>query len=250
MATILNWQILLKTLPLTVGFCLLKVVLHQFGWEPWQFDALTGTLFGAATFVVALVLSGTLADYRACETMPMQVANAIATMQDSNAMVAASYPHYDPLPLQNGLLAVLERMQEWLQEGKEIALVEEAVDQLNLLFVPIAQQSGAIASRLQTEQAKLRFLVASIQSNRDTDFLGQAYVLLWIFLLGTVAALLLSGAELFSENLTVSAFMFTSFVYLVIFIRDLDNPFQYDGRSSVDVDLSPLKHMGDRLKGE
>ena len=73
-----------------------------------------------------------------------------------------------------------------------------------------------------------------MRGNRDTDFLGAAYVLLWLFIGGSIFALLLIDAERFSENLTVSTFMFTLFVYLLFLIEDLDNPFEYDGKSSVD----------------
>lgn len=60
-------------------------------------------------------------------------------------------------------------------------------------------------------------------------------------------ALLLIGAERFSENMVVSCFLFTSFTYLLLLIRDLDNPFKYDGSSSVDVDLSILNASRQRL---
>jgi hypothetical protein len=62
-----------------------------------------------------------------------------------------------------------------------------------------------------------------------------------------MVALLLIGAKHFSENLTVSTLLFTSFFYLLLLIRDLDNPFDYNGRSSVYVNLSVLRQMGDRL---
>ncbi|GAB4374824.1 MAG: hypothetical protein Kow00121_19760 [Elainellaceae cyanobacterium] len=123
MFDLVKWQILLKVLPLTLLFCVAKVGVHSFGLEPWDFDSLIGALFGAATFIIALVLSGTLSDYRTSE-----------------------------------------------------------------------------------------------------------------------------GATEFSKNLTVSAFMFTSFFYLLILIRDLDNPFQYDGQSSVDVSLAPLQTVCQQLQ--
>jgi hypothetical protein len=51
----------------------------------------------------------------------------------------------------------------------------------------------------------------------------------------------------FSEDLTVSSLIFTSLFYLLLLIRDLDNPFQYDGKSYVEVDLSILENYRDRL---
>lgn len=60
--------------------------------------------------------------------------------------------------------------------------VTAAIAALNPLFAPLAHVGGAaIANRVQAEQAKIRLLVAQIQSNRDTDFVGPAYVLCGFF---------------------------------------------------------------------
>jgi hypothetical protein len=105
----------------------------------------------------------------------------------------------------------------------------------------------SVVDRGLPELARMRILVNRMASNRDSDFLGPAYAMLEIFLVGTVVALLLIGAERFSENMVVSSFLFTSFTYLLLLIRDLDNPFQYDGSSCVDIDLSALNSCRQRL---
>jgi hypothetical protein len=97
-----KWRILLRVLPLTALFCIAKIGMHSFGLEPWAFDSLTGSLFGAATFVTTLTLSGTLSDYGACARMPMLIANAIALIQDSGELLGASHPEFDPQPAQGG----------------------------------------------------------------------------------------------------------------------------------------------------
>jgi hypothetical protein len=114
--------------------------------------------------------------------------------------------------------------------------------QLNLQLVELQRVAGFPAvNRVQGELAKMRIMITRMHLNRSTDFLGPAYALLEIFLIGAVIALLLIGADRFSENIVVSCFLFTSFSYLLLLIRDLDNPFQYDGKSCVDVDLSLLE---------
>ncbi|MEB3304380.1 MAG: hypothetical protein VKK99_07280 [Cyanobacteriota bacterium] len=65
--------------------------------------------------------------------------------------------------------------------------------------------------------------------------------------MGAVLALMLIKADLFSEVLVVSCFLFTSFTYLLLLIRDLDNPFQYDGSSCVDADRSALSASRSRV---
>jgi hypothetical protein len=244
----MKWQLLLKVLPLTALFTLAKVATHRLDWEPWAFDSLTGALFGAATFVIAFILSGTLADYNNSEDMAIQIVNAIESMEDGNQLAAYHHPEYNPEPLRQGLGEVLHSILGWLKARRPQEEVEQALNQLNPLFAEVTKFSlPPVVNRLQLEQGKIRLLVRRIQVNRDTNFLEPAYALLEIFLVGAVIALLLIKSELFSETLVVSMFLFTSFTYLVLLVKDLDNPFQYDGSSCVDVDLSRLEEKRDRL---
>jgi hypothetical protein len=246
-----KWGILQRVLPWTGVFCVAKWGMHWLGWEPWVFDSLTGALFSATIFVIASILSGTLSDYRACECMPAQIANALETIADTNQTLAAAHPDYQPQPLNTALANIPTSLLDWLTEGKDFTGVDAAIDRLNPLLAPLlafAGGSGAV-NYIQAEQAKIRSISRQMRSHRDTDFLGAAYVLLWLFLGGSIVALLLIDAQKFSENIIISAFMFTLFIYLLFLIEDLDNPFQYDGRSSVDVDLLPLIAVYTKLGG-
>lgn len=244
-----SWQILFKVLPWTMLFCGVKVGLHYVGFEPWVFDALTGSLFGAATFVVSLMLGGTLGDYRMSEGIPGQIANCLEAIEDSNQLVVLMGGEYSGEALRRGLGRVAAILVDCLERGEGMTAVEAALDELNPAIAQLAAVTGPVfANRIQTEQAKVRLMVTQLQIVRDTDFLGPAYVLLLVFLVGAVVTLLLMGAENVSENITVSVFLFTSFLYLLLLIRDLDNPFEYDGRSSADVSLAPLQHVRSRFE--
>jgi len=244
-----KWRLFLTVLPFTALFCLAKFGMHRLGWEPRAFDSLTGALFGSATFVIAFVLSGTLQDYNSSSDIPVQIANSLDTIQDSNLLIAKFNPEYDPQPLTTGLIAVAQTLLDWLQQNRPIDEIEATLTQLNASFAGLLQYGdAATVNRVQAELAKIRILTTRITINRDTDFLGPAYALLEIFLIGAIIALLLIGADRFSENLVVSGLLFTSFTYLLLLIRDLDNPFQYNGKSCVDVDLSLLGTVRDRLQ--
>jgi hypothetical protein len=240
-----KWGILIRVLPWTGLFWIGKLGMHWLQWEAWAFDALTGALFSAATFVIALILSGTLNDYRACEVMPAQIANSLESIYDLDRVIATKYPDYQPQPLQQALVQIGRSILDWLRADKEFATVDEAIDRLNPLLADIlvVDSGGGFVTYIHAEQAKIRSISRQMQDNRDTDFLGAAYVLLWLFLSGSIVALLLIHAEQFSETLMVSTLLFTLFVYLLFLIEDLDNPFEYNGKSSVDVNLSPLENV-------
>ena len=102
-------------------------------------------------------------------------------------------------------------------------------------------------ARLQGEQAKIRLIIARMQTTRDTEFLASAYSLLLILLIAASVAMLTTSSDEFTTNLVVSGFLFTSFMYLLFLIYDLDNPFEYDGKSSADVDLSSIERSYHRL---
>jgi hypothetical protein len=245
----LSWRTLTKVLPWAVGFGLAKTMMHYFGFEPWTFDSLTGSLLGAATFVLTIVLGGTLSDYRACEGMPSQIVNSLETIHDNSVMVGKIAPQYDPQVLVAPIAQVARSITDCLQEGKPFTAVEASLVELNASLVALGpmDQGLIVIHRMQTEIAQVRSLARQMESVRDSDFVPEAYTLLFLFLSASAMTLLLVHADSFSESLVTSTFLFTLLVYLLLFIRDLDNPFQYDGKSGVDVDLSALQQLPDRL---
>lgn len=222
--------------------------MHQFVWEFWTFDSLTGTLFAAASFVIAFMLSGTLQDYSSSAYMPIEIVNALEAIEDANLLVAKSCPHYAPEPLRKELVAIDQAILAWLQEGAAIADVETSLENLNGHFSDMLKAGEVpVISRVQSEQTRIRLLIDHVRQIRDTDFLGPAYALLEFFFIGAVLTLLLVKTASFAQNLVMSSLLFTVFAYWLRLIRDLDNPFQYAGHSSLDVDLSSLVTLRDRL---
>jgi hypothetical protein len=244
-----KWRVLLAVAPFTLLFGLLEVLFHELGWELWKFDSLTGSLLGAASFILALVLSGTLGQYHACEEMVLELINEAEAINDRLVVHGVAAPTLDATRIRLALAATLEAVRHWLLNKSVWDEVQQSLSELNasLSELEAAGRSDANNPSL-ANMAKIRLLLSRISSNRDHDFIAPAYALLELFLLGVVVALLLIGADNFGENLVVSSFLFTSFLYLVFLIRDLDNPFEYDGSSSVDVDLAPLQQCEQRLR--
>jgi hypothetical protein len=178
----------------------------------------------------------------------LPIVNCLETITDTNRTIAAADPSYDPKPLQQALKQVSQSILNWLQQDGEFQAISQDLDKLNPLFALMILGAGLTpVNRLHGEQARIRSISYQMQHIRDTDFLPPIYVLLWLFLGSSSISLLLIHVNHFSEDLTVSSLIFTSLFYLLLLIRDLDNPFQYDGKFNVDVDLTILENCRDRL---
>lgn len=246
-----KWRILLKVLPFTLLFCLAKFLAYRFEWEIGTFDPLTNSVFGAITLVIAFVLAGTLTDFKTSEALPLEICSAIEGINDTNILIAASAPDYNPQPLLKSLVVTLETIRHWLLQSSDTAVVFDQITELNQKLVPLNRFTPApLMSKVQAELARLRFSVMRIRVIRDTDFVISAYTLLQLYTVGAVLALILVGGESFGRNLLLSVILVTGIFYLLFLIQDLDNPFQYDGKSSVDVTLQDLDLTLDRLRDQ
>jgi hypothetical protein len=74
--------------------------------------------------------------------------------------------------------------------------------------------------------------------------------MLHVLIIASSSALLITRTDDFNTNFIVSGFLFTSFMYLLLLVYDLDNPFEYNGTSSADIDLSSIEKSYHRLREE
>lgn len=241
-----KWRIFALTLPLTILFALAKLLFHQQGWELWTFNALTSSLFGAATFIIAFQLNGTLSDYRSSDSLLTQFCVSIESIQDSNLLTAKTHSDYDPQPLRQFLLSLAQDLRAALQTEQALQPLLVKVTDFHQLFAG-AEKYASNISLMQTEQGKIRGIIMQIKGVRDSDFIQPAYAILELFTIASTIALLLIGSEEITESIVVSSLLFVVFLYLLLLIKDLDNPFQYGGFSSVDYSLSVLDESIDRL---
>lgn len=245
----MKWRLLLKVLPLWFVFSLVKVALHSLHWEPWTFDLQKSALLAAVTFIAALLLNGVLGDYNTSRLMPLQIVNSVAAMQDCVRLGCATCPDYDAKPWWSQLAGLVDAILGWLQADRPFTDIEQALVQLTPLMADLQQQTPiAIAPRLQAEQSQIRVAVNNIQQIRDVDFLKPANALLESFWSGAIVTLLLVKSPTLSESVLVPGLIFLVFTYLLLLILDLENPFQYDGKSSVAIDLSLLEQCRTQLQ--
>ena len=125
----------------------------------------------------------------------------------------------------------------------------ELLNNLTLQFAAMEQWTqGTLLARLKQEQSNLRRTLIRIHTIRETSFVAAGYLLADIVTLLLCAGLILSKIEPFYESLFFVTVISYLMIFLLLLIRDLDNPFGYYERNSgADVSLKPLEDTNRRI---
>jgi hypothetical protein len=247
-------RLMRRAIPFVAVAVVLRLATDLLGWDTVELNTLHSGLVAASVFLIGFLLAGTLADYKESEKLPGELAGRMETIVDECQILfleKAAEParrcieHIDELSRELG---------EWLGGREPVEAVLDRIEGLNryfLEFQPLTQPNFIV--RLKQEQSSLRLLVIRINTIRETSFVGAGYVIAEITSLLLIVALMFTDiAPLGIELLLVGTIAFL-LSYMIMLIRDLDDPFEYDGRQrvgSAEVSLAPLGHLRRRLERE
>jgi hypothetical protein len=246
-----DWRIALRVAPLILLTAAAKVGADQAGWDSVQLNPLHTGLVAGNIFLIGFLLSGTLADYKESERIPGELAARAETIADECEILFRDTGAPAARACLEHVGTFAQSFHAWLRGAQTVDGPLDAIEGFNnhfLAFQPLTQPNFIV--RLKQEQALLRLLVLRVNTIRETSFVGAGYVIAWIasFLL-VVALVLADFATLGAELFLVCAISFLV-AYLVLLIRDLDNPFDYDEsgrRGSAEVSLAPIKRLEQRM---
>jgi predicted membrane chloride channel (bestrophin family) len=237
-----SYIILLKVLFFVAVIILVKLLVHRFGFELISINALFTGILGANIFLLSFLLSGVLSDYKESEKIPGEIASILNTMADE---FESSYQLKRNIILKNGLTECLNlniSIKSWLYKKKK---TNDLMDEINHLYQSISRLENVIAPnyivRLKQEHHNLRKIIIRIHTIRETDFISAGYLIATTTTCLLLLGLVLVKIEPFYESLFFIGVISYLMLFLIMLIRDLDNPFgYYETTSSEDVSLKPI----------
>ena len=102
---------------------------------------------------------------------------------------------------------------------------------------------------MKNEQNSLRKIVLRIHTVRDTNFIGSAYAIVEAMGVLTAIGLIILKIEPFYASLFLTLLVTFLISYMVMLIKDIDNPFDYKNSSEggTEVSLKPLHDLEDEF---
>lgn len=245
-----NWRLVLKVAPVVACAALVKVLFDQLGWETISLNPLYTGLVAANVFLLGFLLAGTLADYKESEKLPGDLAASLETIADDCVNLHRAKQAGVALECLRHIRALAGSVLSWLNKREQTPAVLKNVSELNrffLAFEPLTQPNYIV--RLKQEQSAIRRMLIRIETIRDTSFVGAGYVIAKLTTLLLVVGLLLVDINPLLDATFVLCVITFLLVYMLLLIRDLDNPFDYrNGQAgAAEVSLQPLESLEDRV---
>ncbi len=226
-----------------------KLLVHFLGWEIITINPLFSGIVAANVFLMGFLLSGVLSDFKESERYPGELGVSLENLAQEVRGIKLARPEADVTPCLALLAQLGQDILSWFHKKHRTSELLEHLNGLTPLFAAMEKWTQAtLVARLKQEQGNLRRMLVRIHTIRETSFISSGYLLADLITILLCIGLVFSKIEPFYESLFYVSVISCLLVYLLLLIRDLDNPFGYYERySGEDVSLKPLEDAARRL---
>ena len=213
------------------------------------------SILTATSLIVALMLSGVLADYKESERIPSNIGRALTNLEGLSWR-GLDLVGKDGQWARQRVLTMAEAIHDWITLQSDSESMWEAHRDASNMILEVEKEGVPphYIKRLLEVNSDLGSNLARVQVIRDTSYIQPGYALMEM-LVGTVL-ILLTIVEFPAPYIEwpIAAALTLLYVSLVLLVRDIDDPFEYDAEgkntSAADVDLTPFLHAMHRMRSE
>jgi predicted membrane chloride channel (bestrophin family) len=226
-----------------------KLFVHYLGWEALSINPLFSGIIAANVFLMGFLLSGVLSDYKESERLPGELSACLENLAQEVSGIEMTAPELKAGACQRLLSQLCQDILDWFYKKCGTSELMQRVNDLTPQFAAIEPWTqAAFVARLKQEQSNLRRTLTRIQTIRETSFVSAGYLLADITTVLLCVGLVFVEMDRFYESLFFAGVISYLMIFLLMLIRDLDNPFGYYERySGADVSLKPLQETARNL---
>lgn len=246
-----RWRLAIKTIPFVVIIVLLKFTAHYFGYEFLTLNSLFTAIISANIFLIGFLISGVLVDYKESEKLPGDLSASLETMADEGLIIYKNKKSQEAKDFLLKLSQFNKSLVSWFYKEEKTENLMKKLFSFNDDFLVFESQTQAnFIVRLKQEQNSIRKMINRIHTIRETSFLGTGYAIAEIITFILVVGLIFIKMDPFYESVFFISFVSFILIYMIFFIKDLDNPFGYNEEDSLveEVSLKPILDSQKRIE--
>ncbi|MCF8054127.1 MAG: hypothetical protein K9K75_02770 [Deltaproteobacteria bacterium] len=245
-----KWALTIKVLPFLILVGTIKLALHFCHFEPLGINPFFTSIVAATIFLIGFLSSGVMSDYKESEKLPTEIASALESIQDEVNTIIKGKKFASPecqLAVKNFILFYsdfLDSLLNWFNRKERTRALMDKISALTEHFTSLEEFTQVpFIAKMKVEQNSIRKIIGRIHTVRETDFIVSAYVILEILAVFLILGMLLIKIEPFYEAIFFTLMVSFVVIYMILLIKDMDNPFDYvDGKEQgTEVSLKPIR---------
>jgi hypothetical protein len=245
-----KWKLTVRVVPFVALAVAAKLAAHYGSVELFSLSPLFGAIISANVFLIGFLISGVLVDYKESERLPGELACSFEVLADEASILAMSGKDEAAGRLLAHVRGTLAATLAWFVKEEHTSVLTARISGFNAHFLALEPLTQAnFIARLKQEQHNIRRIVTRVHTIRETDFNPSGYAIAEVMSLLLSVGLIFTAVEPFYQSMFFIMFVTFVQVYMILLIRDLDNPFAYYNKGTLteNVSLKPLYDLQQRL---
>jgi hypothetical protein len=242
-----KWSVVIRSVPVLAVVAMLKYLAYYYGYEVMELNALFSSVVAGTIFLIGFLISGVLADYKESERLPSELAASINILFDDASCMRSGQSAEAARRFMEYQRDFCRILVEWFHRRARTKDLLERVSRMSEMFTALERDGvhPAYLTKMKAEQGALRRLLLRIDTVRDTTFVGSAYTIVEVMGVIVTAGMILTRIPPFYTSLFFTVIVSFLILYMLVLIRDLDNPFDYAGKGErgTEVSLKPLHDL-------
>jgi hypothetical protein len=212
----------------------LKAIFHFFSFEVIAVGPVITALVAGVFFVIAIILSGVLADFKESEKIPSELTASIEALYKDTMLAGNQEATAGMLihirELIHTLVSNFERKGDWKisEVNAVIDQIDEDIRSFNEKGVPMA-----LILKLRNEVGNIKKFSNRVEVIKETTFLPAGHAIAEFATGSTLLVMLLLKLDPYYEGMLLIGVISLILTSVVLLIRDMDNPFE--GYATVDL---------------
>jgi hypothetical protein len=229
-----KYGLIIKAFIIVLPLIALKAIFHFLNLEIIAVGPVITALVAGVFFVIAIILSGVLADFKESERIPSELTASIEALYKDTMLIGSQEVTAGMLihirELVHTLASNFERKGKW--KISEVNGVIDRLDEDIRLFVEKGSPMALIL-KLRNELGNIKRVSNRVEVIKETSFLPAGQAIAEFATGSTFLVLLLLKIDPYYEGLLLIGVISLILISVVLLIRDMDNPFE--GYATVDL---------------
>lgn len=237
-----KWGLILHSLAITAVLLVVRLVIDYLNLDVLSVTNLITAFVGGALFTIAIILTGTLTDYKESERIPGEMATSITALYADSDLIRAPNTAIAGILKKHVRELISTINNSFKNNSWNSDDIKKVIRSINEDIYHLADNNVApqFLVKLRTELTNIERMSNRVRVIKTTSFIPAAYAIAELAAGGVILILFFVKLDPFYEGLVLFTVLSALLISLLLLIKDMDDPFEVGKKSYADVDLSIL----------